>query len=170
MSKIVYIGRDLIEKGESFVIAKVVETTGSTPRKKGAWLLMREDGTRYGTVGGGKLEAEVERLALEAFQTKGSKLHQFRLKPEEQQGLDMRCGGDADVLIEYVDAAKPETSAESIFAAISKDMRVRVLFSKNIVTTDLPLSVGTFLMSRERISFISAALLRIRRISSLLIS
>jgi len=112
MSKIVYIGRDLIEKGESFVIAKVVETTGSTPRKKGAWLLMREDGTRYGTVGGGKLEAEVERLALEAFQTKGSKLHQFRLKPEEQQGLDMRCGGDADVLIEYVDAAKPESFIE----------------------------------------------------------
>lgn len=71
MSKIVYIGRDLIEKGENFVIAKVVETTGSTPRKKGAWLLMREDGTRYGTVGGGKLEAEVERLALKAFQTKG---------------------------------------------------------------------------------------------------
>ena len=35
MSKIVYIGRDLIEKGQDFVVAKVVDTHGSTPRKKG---------------------------------------------------------------------------------------------------------------------------------------
>lgn len=109
MSKIAYIGKDLIEKGEDFVLAKVVDTTGSTPRKKGAYLLMKKDGTRFGTVGGGKLEAETERIALETFETKESKVYHFRLKPEEQQGLDMRCGGDADVSIEYIDASKPES-------------------------------------------------------------
>lgn len=108
MSRITYIGKDLIERGEDFVIAKVVDTKGSTPRKKGACLLMERDGTRYGTVGGGKLEAEVEKLCLETFQTKESKLYHFGLKPEEQQGIDMRCGGDADVSVEYVDAKKPE--------------------------------------------------------------
>ena len=108
MGKLFYIGKDLIEKGESFVIAKVVDTQGSTPRKKGAWLLMRQDGTRYGTVGGGKLEAEVERISLEAFDAKESKIYHFRLTAKEQQGLDMRCGGDADVSIEYIDAAYPE--------------------------------------------------------------
>lgn len=107
MSKITYIGKELIERGENFVIARVVDTKGSTPRKKGACLLMEQDGTRYGTVGGGKLEAEVEKLCLETFQTKESKLYHFGLKPEEQQGIDMRCGGDADVSIEYVDAKKP---------------------------------------------------------------
>ena len=112
MSKIVYIGRDLIEKGESFVIAKVVDTQGSTPRKKGACLLMKKDGTRYGTVGGGLLEAQVEKIALETFGTGESKLYQFRLKPDDQHGLDMRCGGDADVFIEYVDANKPESFIE----------------------------------------------------------
>lgn len=109
MSKISYIGKDLIEKGEDFVIAKVVDTHGSTPRKKGACLLMRQDGTRYGTVGGGKLEAEVERICLETFRTKESQIYHFRLTAKEQQGLDMRCGGDADVSIEYVDAKKPES-------------------------------------------------------------
>lgn len=109
MSKIAYIGKDLIEKGEDFVLAKVVDTTGSTPRKKGACLLMKKDGTRYGTVGGGKLEAETEKYALEAFKTKKSQIFHFRLKPEDQQGLDMRCGGDADISIEYVDVSKPET-------------------------------------------------------------
>lgn len=109
MSKIVYIGRDLIEKGQDFVIAKVVDTQGSTPRKKGAWLLMKKDGTRFGTVGGGKLEAEVEKICLQTFQTKESKLYHFRLTPQDQQGLDMRCGGDADVSIEYVDAKNPDS-------------------------------------------------------------
>ncbi|HZK01397.1 MAG TPA: XdhC/CoxI family protein [Anaerovoracaceae bacterium] len=112
MRKIIGIGKDLIKKGEDFVIAKVVDTSGSTPRKKGAWLLMKEDGTRYGTVGGGLLEAEVEKRALATFSTKESKVHHFGLKPEEQHGLDMRCGGDADVLIEYVDAKKPEAFIE----------------------------------------------------------
>ena len=108
MNKIAYIGKDLIEKGEDFVIAKVVDTEGSTPRKKGACLLMTRDGSRHGTVGGGKLEAEVERICKETFQTKESGIYHFRLKPEDQQGLDMRCGGDADVSIEYLDAQKPE--------------------------------------------------------------
>lgn len=108
MSKIAYIGKDLIERGEDFVVAKVVDTMGSTPRKKGAWLLMKQDGTRFGTVGGGKLEAEVEKVCLETFQTKESKIYHYSLTPKEQQGLDMRCGGDADVSIEYIDAKKPE--------------------------------------------------------------
>lgn len=108
MSKIVYIGKDLIEKGQNFVVAKVVDTQGSTPRKKGAWLLMKQDGTRYGTVGGGKLEAEVEKICLQTFQTQESMIYHFRLTPQDQQGLDMRCGGDADVSIEYIDAQKPD--------------------------------------------------------------
>lgn len=108
MSKIVYIGKDLIERGEDFVVAKVVDTQGSTPRKKGACLLMKQDGTRFGTVGGGKLEAEVEKICLETFQTKESRIYHFRLTAKEQQGLDMRCGGDADVSVEYIDAKKPE--------------------------------------------------------------
>lgn len=41
--------------------------------------------------------------------TKETKLYHFALTPKEQQGLDMRCGGDADVSIEYVDSSKPES-------------------------------------------------------------
>ena len=109
MSKIAYFGKDLIERGENFVVAKVVDTQGSTPRKKGACLLMKEDGTRVGTVGGGKLEAEVEKICQETFLTKESKLYHFSLTPKDQNGLDMRCGGDADVSVEYIDAKNPES-------------------------------------------------------------
>ena len=109
MSKITDIGKALIGKGEDFVLAEVVDTLGSTPRKKGACLLMKQDGARFGTVGGGKLEAEVERVCLETLQTKESKIYHYSLTPKDQQGLDMRCGGDADVSIEYIEAKKPES-------------------------------------------------------------
>lgn len=112
-NKIIYFARDLLEQGEDFVIAKVVDTTGSTPRKKGAWMLVKKDGTTMGTVGGGRLEAETEKLCKETFDTKEkSKLCHFKLNTEERDALDMGCGGDADVLIEYVDAAHPESFKE----------------------------------------------------------
>lgn len=111
--KTIYFARDLLEQGKDFVIAKVVDSNGSTPRKKGAWLLMMEDGTTSGTVGGGLLEAETEKLCAETFKTKEkSKIHHFRLTGEDQHALDMRCGGDTDIQIQYIDAKHPEEFVE----------------------------------------------------------
>lgn len=107
-TKIIYFAKDLIEKGEDFVAAKVVDTSGSAPRKKGACLLMKKDGTKMGTVGGGKLEAETEKLALSAFEKKQSFIHHFKLQPGEENSLDMRCGGDVDISIEYIRADAAE--------------------------------------------------------------
>lgn len=117
--KVIYFGRDLIEAGEDFVIAKVVDTHGSAPRKKGAWLLMKKDGTRVGTVGGGLVEAETEKLCKEVLKTKENMIHHFALNPNAKDGLDMRCGGDVDVSIEYIDASDPETFNED-FGKVSK--------------------------------------------------
>ena len=117
--KVIYFGRDLIESGEDFVIAKVVDTHGSAPRKKGAWLLMKADGTKVGTVGGGLVEAETEKLCKEVLKTKKSFIHHFVLNPNAKDGLDMRCGGDVDVSIEYIDASDPDTFDED-FGRIDK--------------------------------------------------
>lgn len=107
--KTIYYARDLLEKGQDFVIAKVVDSKGSTPRKKGAWMLLRQDGTTSGTVGGGVLEAETEKLCLKTLQTKEKdRIYHFRLNGEEQHALDMRCGGDVHVQIQYIDAEHPE--------------------------------------------------------------
>lgn len=106
--KVSYFARDLIEQGEDFVIAKVVDTQGSTPRKKGAVLLMKQDGTTAGTVGGGLLEAETEKLCKMTLETK-EKTHTYAFVLDEQQkgALDMGCGGDATVQIDYIDASNP---------------------------------------------------------------
>ena len=110
--KVIYIARDLIERGEDFVMAKVVDTHGSTPRKKGAYLLMKRSGERIGTVGGGKLEAETEKICLETLKTKQSRIYHFHLNKEDQDGIDMRCGGDADIAIDYIDASNPSNFIE----------------------------------------------------------
>ena len=103
-----YFARDLIEQGEDFVIAKVVDTKGSTPRKKGAVLLMKKDGSTVGTVGGGLLEAETEKLCKKTFETKEkSHIYEFTLDEKQKGALDMGCGGDAIVQIDYIDAADP---------------------------------------------------------------
>ena len=57
-------------------------------------------------------------------------------------------------------------SALSRFSAISNDVRVRVLGSKNRLTTVRPRSVGTFLMARWPTSFIASAVSRTSTISS----
>ncbi len=57
-------------------------------------------------------------------------------------------------------------SALRRFSAISNEVRVRVLGSKNRLMTVRPRSVGTFLMARWPTSFIASAVLRINTISS----
>ena len=107
-NKVIYFARDLLEKGEDFVIARVTETKGSTPRKSGALMLMRSDGTFSGTVGGGRIEAETEKLCRETIKTKEKcRTYHFKLNTTEEDALDMGCGGDADITIEYIDAGDP---------------------------------------------------------------
>lgn len=103
MRKVVRIGRELIERGDDFVLAKVMETAGSTPRKRNAWMIMDKDHVFYGTIGGGKLEAEVEKICKEVWHTKKAGIYDFSLTAEEKLGIDMQCGGDAQISVEYID-------------------------------------------------------------------
>ena len=123
MNKAVYHAKDLVEKGESFVVAEIVDSMGSAPRKKGAWMLMTGTGTFHGTVGGGLLEAEVETLCRKIWKTRGDVTVPFRLNQEDQNGLDMRCGGDVFVRVAYLTPDK----AEAFLAGIRAD-RTAYLF------------------------------------------
>lgn len=110
-----YIARKYIEEGVDFVAARVAATEGSAPRKRGAVLLMTEDGHTVGTVGGGMLEAETEKLCRQMLRTKEKHLvHEFILdeKSREEGALPMGCGGDATIELEYVSAADPGNFVE----------------------------------------------------------
>lgn len=106
--KLFEFARTLIDKKEDFVVAKVVDTAGSVPRKKGAVLIMNKNGESVGTVGGGILEAESKKLCLKTFKTKEkSHIYEFKLDEEQEDALDMGCGGDAKIEIDYIEAADP---------------------------------------------------------------
>ena len=109
-----YIARKFIEENIDFVIAKVIETKGSAPRKRGAAMVMTPEGNFYGTVGGGLLEAKTQDLCRKVMETREPITYEFILD-EQQQGenaLAMGCGGDATVEVEFIDTSNPGNFVE----------------------------------------------------------
>jgi xanthine dehydrogenase accessory factor len=53
-----------LQSRRALAYCRLVETRGSTPQKAGAVMLVFEDGSQAGTLGGGCVEAEVKRRAL----------------------------------------------------------------------------------------------------------
>jgi xanthine dehydrogenase accessory factor len=85
--------------GRTSAIATIVECRGSSPQKQGAKMLVRDDGSVMGTLGGGCLEADVVQAALMAMQDGGPMTLPFELT-EREGGLV--CGGTVLVYIEPV--------------------------------------------------------------------
>ncbi len=85
-----------------FVLATVVETSGFTPRKAGAHLLVDAAGTTVGTIGGGAIEHEVLARAAGMFANRESgALFERHLTRE----LGMCCGGAMSVFLERIEPA-----------------------------------------------------------------
>jgi len=93
----------LAEAGEPVALVTVVSTEGSTPRKAGARMLVRGDGRLQGTVGGGRLEADLVQRAREALATGRPELVSFDLTGEGEGGLV--CGGTVRAFVEPIEAA-----------------------------------------------------------------
>ncbi len=86
------------EEFQSGMHCLVVDTHGSTPRKAGARMLVMEDGRCHGSVGGGAIEQQVIRLALEQMNTGEPFVHSFQLAAE----YSMHCGGNMMVFFEPI--------------------------------------------------------------------
>ena len=113
--KVSYIARKFIEENVPFVIAEVIDTKGSAPRKRNAVLLMNFEEKTWGTVGGGLLEAETERHCREQLKTREPlRTYEFILDEAAtgEGALAMGCGGDATIRIRYVDPQNPGTFVE----------------------------------------------------------
>ncbi len=87
-------------EGEEAALVTVVSATGSTPREEGAKMLVRGDGSIIGTIGGGRIEAQAIKEALETIIKGRPQRLSFSLK--EGGELGMICGGDTEVFIEPI--------------------------------------------------------------------
>jgi xanthine dehydrogenase accessory factor len=90
--------KEIINSGKKSALCIVVDTKGSTPGKTGAKMIVFEDGSIEGTIGGGTLEMQVIKDALETI--KESK--PVKLVYDLDKDMDMNCGGFTEVYIEPV--------------------------------------------------------------------
>ncbi len=95
---------ELLDKGETFALATIVDYKGSVPRRV-AKMIVTKDLKTYGTIGGGCVEGQVaEEAALMMREgQKGVVVKSYDLVEEEFGGVGMNCGGKIDVAIEIME-------------------------------------------------------------------
>src|SRR4051812_10988207 len=91
-----------IDAGRSVAWCRLVETRGSTPQKAGAAMLVYEDGSQAGTLGGGCVEAEVKRRALALVAENRPEVCTFQLDSDYGWDDGLICGGRMKISIEPV--------------------------------------------------------------------
>lgn len=91
------------DEQKPFVLATVVESIGSAPREAGAKMLIRQDGSIVGTVGGGAVEKAVIEQAKKLMSSSTPVLLRYDLGAD----LGMQCGGRMSIFLEpFSPAAK----------------------------------------------------------------
>ena len=97
---------ELEKNNKSFVIATVVNTSGSAPGKVGFKMLIRNDGSTVGTVGGGAIEVEVIKEAVNRLSSGESGIKEYLLSDNESlentnaKVVPMKCSGQATIYYE----------------------------------------------------------------------
>jgi xanthine dehydrogenase accessory factor len=89
---------ELLTSRRRGALATVVRVSGSTPQQAGARLLLREDGTKLGTVGGGAIEKAV----LEALEAALTSAQSQLLMRDLAHDLGMCCGGRMEIFVEPI--------------------------------------------------------------------
>jgi xanthine dehydrogenase accessory factor len=88
--------------GERCALATIVEVRGSIPSYETAKLLVRQDGSMLGTIGGGCVEAEVWTAAREVIASGQARRLTFQLGQDAAYDNGLICGGQLDVFVEPI--------------------------------------------------------------------
>ena len=92
----------LRRNGQKAALATIVEVQGSTPSAQSAKLLVREDGSMVGTIGGGCTEAEVWNAARDVIENECPQRMKFDLGQDAAYNQGLICGGQLEVYVEPI--------------------------------------------------------------------
>src|SRR5712692_6636802 len=92
-----------LERGEAAALVTIVSTTGSTPQRVGAKMLVFSDGRSVGTIGGGCYENDAFWKARDAIAARKPQLVRYELSDDFAQETGLVCGGQMDVYIEPIE-------------------------------------------------------------------
>jgi len=92
----------LRKEGRKAALATIIQVQGSIPSYESSKILVRDDGSIVGTVGGGCVEAEVWSVAQDVMREEKPRRLHFNLNqnPEYDEGLV--CGGSLDIFVEPI--------------------------------------------------------------------
>lgn len=111
---------DFADAGKAFALVVVLKDAGSTPRKAGTKAIVDAEGSIWGTIGGGLLESQARRLAVEAIGTRQPVVFDFRFSGTRAAEGDPVCGGSMRVLVDPAAAG-----ARAAYAAAAEARRRR---------------------------------------------
>jgi xanthine dehydrogenase accessory factor len=120
--------------GVGAVLATVVQTWGSAPRRVGAQLAISGDGQMQGSVSGGCVEGAVMLEAQEALVSGQTRMLEYGVSDDDAFAVGLACGGTIRVLVEPVGAVLPEATLQQIVDA--RIGRNPVAYVVNVETGD----------------------------------
>jgi len=88
--------------GERGALATIVHTNGSIPSYESSRMLVREDGSIAGTIGGGCVEADVWAAAKEVIVAEQPRKMTFNLNHEAEYDAGLICGGTLEIFVEPI--------------------------------------------------------------------
>mgnify|MGYP000633935644 CR=1 FL=1 len=117
--------------GKGAVLATVVETWGSAPRRVGSQLAISGEGLIEGSVSGGCVEGAVVVEAMDMVGGDAGKMLEFGVSDDEAFAVGLACGGRIRVWVEPVAAMGEDLLAELVAARAGREA---VAYCVNIVT------------------------------------
>jgi xanthine dehydrogenase accessory factor len=88
--------------GRRGAVATIVNVRGSIPSFETAKMLVRDDGSIVGTIGGGCVEAEIWQAAREVMESEKPRTLTFNLNQDPKYDTGLVCGGTLDIFVEPV--------------------------------------------------------------------
>ncbi len=106
------------QQGIKTALASVVNVYGSSYRRTGARMLVREDGLWFGSVSGGCLEGDVIEKAREVIASGKTQLFKYdtRQNAKNAFGMGYGCNGMLEIMIEPITAKV----SDSVFSMLKK--------------------------------------------------
>ncbi len=112
----------LLDNGETAAMGTILTHVGSTPRTAGTKMLIRSDGGIVGTIGGGMVEAEVQKAGSEIIKTARGRIVDFDLTGADVDKMDLICGGKLTVLMECLE---PNPADREFFSSLLTELQSR---------------------------------------------
>jgi xanthine dehydrogenase accessory factor len=92
----------LRQEGRRGAVATIVNVSGSIPSFETAKMLVRDDGSIVGTIGGGCVEADIWQAAREVMESEKPRTLTFNLNQDPKYDTGLVCGGTLDIFVEPV--------------------------------------------------------------------